>query len=287
MNSIKKLSEREKQVSDLVMQGMSNKQIALQLRISERTVEFHLNNIYTKLQIGSRVELAIHLLKATGVENKADLVESTVDSNGDNQHNGSQLNAKARRANALKNLLSLIKKETVRTMKIFSEDLTNYFRTRPLLTGLIFILGTSFAAQAIVGDYGLYFPISYILLGILLAAGSLYFGLSWRRFRDGQYNLWRWVAVAFIISPLIVIAVDTTLLHTVARNAGEVLIDLPGLSNRAAWLATTNGTPHLSIERSTSNHGIWLYGSLVYVLFLSLIGNLTGKWFKKGNSVSA
>ena len=49
MKSIESLSERERQDSDLVMQGMLIKQIALQLGIAERTVKFHLNNIYTKL----------------------------------------------------------------------------------------------------------------------------------------------------------------------------------------------------------------------------------------------
>ncbi|HSG41732.1 MAG TPA: hypothetical protein VLA72_01135 [Anaerolineales bacterium] len=86
---------------------------------------------------------------------------------------------------------------------------------------------------------------------------------------------------------MLVIAVDTILLHTIARNTGEVSINLPGLSNRTAWLTSTNGIPRLSIQRSTSNHEIWLFGSLLYVLLLSLIGNLTGKWINKGDSVSA
>lgn len=36
------LSRREKDVVDLLLQGKSNKQIALALGVSERTVEFHL-----------------------------------------------------------------------------------------------------------------------------------------------------------------------------------------------------------------------------------------------------
>jgi len=275
MDPISKLTEREKQVSDLVMQGLLNKQIALQLGISERTVEFHLNNIYTKLQIGSRVELAVHLVK------------STVVSEEDVTHNDSQLSAKARRAKALRNMLSLIKKETVRTMKIFSEDFTNYFRTRPLFTGSMLILGTGFAAHFIVSDYGLYFPISYVLLGLFLAIGSLYFGLSWCKFKDGQYNLWRWVTVAFFLFPLLVIAMDTALLHTVARSAGEVMVNLPGISNRAAWLPSANGTIYLSIFRSTTDHEIWLFGSLLYILLLTVVGNIAGKWFKPDNPISA
>ena len=286
MEKIKSLSERERQVSDLVMQGMLNKQIALQLGISERTVEFHLNNIYTKLQINSRVELAIHLLKSTGNDNNADLVESTVVLDEDKAHNDSQLTAKARRAKALKHMLSLIKKETVTIMKIFSEDFTNYFRTRPFFTGTLLIIGSSVTAQAIVSDYGLYFPISYILLGLLLAMGSLYFGLSWRKFKNGQYNLWHWVLVAFIISPIFVIAVDTLLLHTVAKSLGEVIMNLPGISNQATWLLV-EGIPRLSIARSTTDHEIWLLGSLVYILILTKIGNTAGKWFKKRNPLSA
>jgi len=286
MISIEILSERERQVSDLVMQGMLNKQIALQLGISERTVEFHLNNIYTKLQIGSRVELAIHLLKATGNSDNADPVESTVDNDGDNTHNDSQSNAKARWRKALKRTLSLIKKETATTMKIFSEDLKNYFRTRPLVTGSMLILITGFAAHFIVSDYGLYFLISYVLLGLLLATGSLHFGLSWRRIRDGKYHLKSWIAIAFILSPLIVIAVDTILLHTVARSAGEVMVNLPGISNRAAWFLSADGMPRLSIERSTTDHEIWLVGSLLFILLLTFAGNLAGKWFKADNSIS-
>ncbi len=43
-------SAREKDVLALLLQGKSNKQFALALGISQSTVEFHLRNIYTKLQ---------------------------------------------------------------------------------------------------------------------------------------------------------------------------------------------------------------------------------------------
>jgi len=45
MEYTKSLSRREEEVVDLLLQGKSNKQIALALHISERTVEFHLKNI--------------------------------------------------------------------------------------------------------------------------------------------------------------------------------------------------------------------------------------------------
>ena len=49
------LSERERDVADLVVQGRSNKQIAAALYVSEKTVEGALTRVYTKLGVRSRV----------------------------------------------------------------------------------------------------------------------------------------------------------------------------------------------------------------------------------------
>ncbi len=57
----KQFSEREKDVIKLLLQGKSNKQIALELGISNRTVEFHLGNIYSKLGVTSRTETFMKL----------------------------------------------------------------------------------------------------------------------------------------------------------------------------------------------------------------------------------
>jgi hypothetical protein len=38
--------------------GMSNRQVASELFVSIKTVQFHLTHIYTKLRISSRAELA-------------------------------------------------------------------------------------------------------------------------------------------------------------------------------------------------------------------------------------
>lgn len=72
-------SERERQVIEILIQGRSNKQIALALGVSVRAVEFHLSNIYVKLDVSSRTEAVLklsemHLRESTG----ADLRESTV-----------------------------------------------------------------------------------------------------------------------------------------------------------------------------------------------------------------
>jgi DNA-binding NarL/FixJ family response regulator len=53
-----KLSEREKEVVQLVSQGLSNKCIGEELHISESTVKNHLRNILDKLHLRNRVQLA-------------------------------------------------------------------------------------------------------------------------------------------------------------------------------------------------------------------------------------
>lgn len=51
------LSHREMQVLQYLLQGKSNKLIADQLYLSERTIKFHCSNIYRKLNIENRVSL--------------------------------------------------------------------------------------------------------------------------------------------------------------------------------------------------------------------------------------
>ena len=50
------LTMRERDVLELVSQGLSNKQIARQLQISEHTVKFHLSSLFAKLGVSSRTE---------------------------------------------------------------------------------------------------------------------------------------------------------------------------------------------------------------------------------------
>lgn len=58
------LSEREREVAYAAARGLSNKEIARDLNITERTVKAHLSSCFEKLQISDRVQLA---LKVNGI----------------------------------------------------------------------------------------------------------------------------------------------------------------------------------------------------------------------------
>lgn len=52
------LTSRERQISELVCRGLSNRSIAASVGSTEGTVSIHLHNVYRKLGIGSRTTLA-------------------------------------------------------------------------------------------------------------------------------------------------------------------------------------------------------------------------------------
>lgn len=69
------LTKREREVAMAVAQGKSNKLIAKECDISERTVKTHLTHIFKKLSVKDRVALVIHL-------NQFDAVKSDISPTG-------------------------------------------------------------------------------------------------------------------------------------------------------------------------------------------------------------
>src|SRR3546814_7623100 len=55
--ALQRLTPTERRVAQLVAKGLRNDKIAEHLSRSRRTIEFQLNSIYRKLEIGSRTEL--------------------------------------------------------------------------------------------------------------------------------------------------------------------------------------------------------------------------------------
>lgn len=60
---IDQLHSRETEVLKLAAKGMTNKEIAQELAISERTVQTHFANIFRKLNVGSRIEAVLFALR--------------------------------------------------------------------------------------------------------------------------------------------------------------------------------------------------------------------------------
>ncbi len=57
IDNLNKLSPREKQVLNLMVDGVANKVIALELQISQRTVEVHRANVMDKMNVSSLAQL--------------------------------------------------------------------------------------------------------------------------------------------------------------------------------------------------------------------------------------
>jgi DNA-binding NarL/FixJ family response regulator len=56
------LSTREREIVGLIAQGFKNKDMAERLFISEQTVKNHLHNIFDKLGVSDRLELALYAI---------------------------------------------------------------------------------------------------------------------------------------------------------------------------------------------------------------------------------
>jgi DNA-binding NarL/FixJ family response regulator len=64
MESMEPLTDREKEILNLIALGRGNREIGSALGIEEKTVKNHINNIYSKLQIKSRYEAISYMLRS-------------------------------------------------------------------------------------------------------------------------------------------------------------------------------------------------------------------------------
>jgi DNA-binding CsgD family transcriptional regulator len=59
------LTLREREILELVVRGLRNREIATAIGISERTVEWNLSRVYRKLGVQSKLELVARLAEIT------------------------------------------------------------------------------------------------------------------------------------------------------------------------------------------------------------------------------
>lgn len=69
MTNLSDLTHRELEILQLVLAGKTNKAIAHEFYISEKTVEFHIDNIYSKIGARTRLMAGIWALQ-NGMEGK-------------------------------------------------------------------------------------------------------------------------------------------------------------------------------------------------------------------------
>ena len=53
------ISKRETEILSLIGQGQSSKEVASNLFVSKRTVDFHLSNVFKKLGVSNRVQAIV------------------------------------------------------------------------------------------------------------------------------------------------------------------------------------------------------------------------------------
>jgi two-component system nitrate/nitrite response regulator NarL len=66
-----RMTKREREITDLIAEGMSNKEIAQQLNIAIYTVKSHVHNILEKLALHTRLQIAAHAHKGEAPETDA------------------------------------------------------------------------------------------------------------------------------------------------------------------------------------------------------------------------
>jgi DNA-binding CsgD family transcriptional regulator len=145
MAEFNSLSKREWEVANLLLQGKSNKLIASSLGISQRTVEFHLKNIYSKLRVNSRVELILKLGNPTGKVETEKLGYSTVDRRRKSDENGGMLNSRTNRVRSFRDTVSIIGKDL---------EMKNLLSTKHVLVAMITALITGFVWVTILQHFG-------------------------------------------------------------------------------------------------------------------------------------
>ena len=62
------LTQREQEVLQLMSQGKENTEIAAELLLAERTVKFHVGNIYAKLDATSRTAAVVEAIRRGWVD---------------------------------------------------------------------------------------------------------------------------------------------------------------------------------------------------------------------------
>ncbi len=71
LSSMAGLDERQRQILELVSMGLSNKEIAIELQVQEKTIKHQLTRIFSRLRVSNRTEAAMAFRNASTVTGQA------------------------------------------------------------------------------------------------------------------------------------------------------------------------------------------------------------------------
>jgi len=173
------------------------------------------------------------------------------------------------------------------TIKISFEELENYLRNHPLIYSLLIFLAASLTVRIVVFGLGLYHWMSYVLLGLILSVGSIYFGYSWNKVTDGDVGLQPLSGIIISSSlPLLAALFDQIYLQTVLRFREPISTTFANISTEAGWLVSPDGGAYLFRNRHTFSDDLWLW-IMAAMLLLFIVSLLARKRLKQDGMVTA
>lgn len=230
MAQFPQLSNREWDVVKHLLQGKSNKLIASSLGISDRTVEFHLKNIYAKFQVRSRIELILKLGNATGGFETEKLGRSTVAGKGENAENRDRLNSRMGWAASFRESVSMNGKE-LRMKNLLKSRHVLLGMATALLTGFLWVAMLEYSGNLSAED----FTVFTIPLIIVLAMIGLIVGASGRQRGEIPLKVLFSVMVGTGLSPFTVIPIMMFVVVPVGRFVANLgMIDPSTIPGRTA-----------------------------------------------------
>lgn len=231
MISVNRLTKREREVVNQVLQGKTNKLIASSLGIAERTVEFHLKNIYAKLEVSSRIELVLKLGNSTGTLGIEKPGNSTVEKTRKNANNGVKFNLWKGWAN----LISVIGKE-LEMKAVFKYPAISVITA--LITGFSWVAWLISNGQLVVDDFRMFVTPLIVVLSTI----GLTIGFVGKRIGETLLRVFLGTLMGIGLGPFAVIL----LMFAVVLPVGKFVAEL-GLINPATMPAETASNLAMSI----------------------------------------
>ena len=233
MEPAKLLSKREQVVVGLLLQGKSNKLIALSLGISSRTVEFHLKNVYAKYQVNSKIELILRLVNATGNAMDENLGGSAVVRQREITENRERHNAATDKAKSIRAILFQFGKEP---------DMRNLFETRhvfvvlaaALAAGVLWVVLLIFS-----GNIPALYEARIPMLAVLPVIGFAV-GLAGKQSGNTLRKVFYSTLCGIALSPFTVLPLMMTIVLPLGKLAALAgLIDPARITSEAARMTAT------------------------------------------------